>query len=170
QCGCKPGDQVAVMGLGGVGHMAVKLAKSMGADVTVLSTSPGKEEAAARLGAESFVATKEPGALDPLAGKFDLIVDTISAPHDLDKHLALLRSFGTMVLLGLPPDATSPASIKARSLVFRHTRLAGSNIGGLPDTQASPDHRGKHGIVADVERNMGEKINVAYKERLSGDV
>jgi len=170
QFGCKPGDQVAVMGLGGVGHMAVKLAKSMGADVTVLSTSPGKEEAAARLGAESFVATKEPGALDPLAGKFDLIVDTISAPHDLDKHLALLRSFGTMVLLGLPPDATSPASIKAGSLVFGNKRLAGSNIGGIPETEEMLDHCGKHGIVADVEIIRGDQINVAYKRMLQGDV
>src|SRR3989442_11036831 len=147
QFGCKPGDQVAVMGLGGVGHMAVKLANSMGAYVTVLSTSPGKEEAAARLGAKAFVATKEPGALDPLAGKFDLIVDTISAPHDLDKHLALLRSFGTMVLLGLPPDAASAAPIKAGSLVFGNKRLAGSNIGGIPETQEMLDHCGKNGIV-----------------------
>src|SRR5437867_11036931 len=153
------------MGLGGVGHMAVKLAKSMGADVTVLSTSPGKEEAAARLGAESFVATKEPGALDPLAGKFDLIVDTISAPHDLDKHLALLRSFGTMVLLGLPPAATSPASIKAGSLVFGNKRLAGSNIGRIPETQEMLDHCGKHGIGAGRRVIRGRRTKVAY-ERL----
>src|SRR5881398_2094942 len=170
QFGCKPGDQVAVMGLGGIGHMAVKLAKSMGADVTVLSTSPGKEEAAARLGAESFVATKEPGALDPLAGKFDLIVDTISAPHDLDKHLALLRSFGTMVLLGLPPAASSAAPIKAGSLVFGNKRLAGSNIGGIPETQEMLDHCGKNGIVADVEIINAEQINEAYKRMARGDV
>jgi len=170
QFGCKPGDQVAVMGLGGVGHMAVKLAKSMGADVTVLSTSPGKEEAAARLGAKAFVATKEPGALDPLAGKFDLIVDTISAPHDLDKHLVLLRSFGTMVLLGLPPDATSAAPIKAGSLVFGNKRLAGSNIGGIPETQEMLDHCGKHGIVADVEIINAEQIDEAYKRMERGDV
>ena len=170
QFGCKPGDQVAVMGLGGVGHMAVKLAKSMGADVTVLSTSPGKEEAAARLGAKAFVATKEPGALDPLAGKFDLIVDTISALHDLDKHLALLRSFGTMVLLGLPPDAASAAPIKAGSLVFGNKRLAGSNIGGIPETQEMLDHCGKNGIVADVEIINAEQINEAYKRMARGDV
>jgi len=170
QFGCKPGDQVAVMGLGGVGHMAVKLANSMGADVTVLSTSPGKEEAAARLGAKAFVATKEPGALDPLAGKFDLIVDTISAPHDLDRHLALLRSFGTMVLLGLPPDAASAAPIKAGSLVFGNKRLAGSNIGGIPETQEMLDHCGKNGIVADVEIINAEQINEAYKRMARGDV
>jgi len=168
--GGKPGDQVAVMGLGGVGHMAVKLAKSMGTDVTVLSTSPGKEEAAARLGAKAFVATKEPGALDPLTGKFDLILDTISAPHDVDKHLALLRPFGTMVLLGLPPDATSAAPIKAGSLVLGNKRLAGSNIGGIPETQEMLDHCGKNGIVADVEIINAEQINEAYKRMERGDV
>src|SRR3989454_2962552 len=170
QFGCKAGDQVAVMGLGGVGHMAVKLANSMGADVTVLSTSRGKEEDAARLGAKQFVATTEPGALDPLAGKFDLIVDTISAPHDLDKHLTLLRSFGTMVLLGLPPDAASAAPIKAGSLVFGNKRLAGSNIGGIPETQEMLDHFGKNGIVADVEIINAQQINEAYKRMARGDV
>ncbi len=170
QFGCKPGDQVAVMGLGGVGHMAVKLAKSMGADVTVLSTSPGKEEAAARLGAKAFVATREPGALDTLAGKFDLIVDTVSAPHDLDKPLALLRNFGTMVLLGLPPDASSPTLIKASSLVFGNKRLAGSNIGGIAETQEMLDHCGKNGIVADVEIINAEQINEAYERMQRADV
>ncbi|TLZ83358.1 MAG: NAD(P)-dependent alcohol dehydrogenase [Methanobacteriota archaeon] len=168
--GCKPGDQVAVMGLGGVGHMAVKLARSMGADVTVLSTSPGKAEAAARLGAKAFVATSQPGALDPLGGTFDLIVDTVSAPHDLDKPLALLRNFGTMVLLGLPPDATSATPIKASSLVFGNKRLAGSNIGGIPETQEMLDHCGKNGIVADVEIIRAEQINEAYKRMQRGDV
>ena len=170
QFGCKPGDQVAVMGLGGVGHMAVKLAHSMGADVTVLSTSPGKEEAAARLGAKHFVDTKEPGTLDPLAGKFDLIVDTVSAPHDLDKPLALLRNFGTLVLLGLPPDATSATPIHARSLVFGNKRLAGSNIGGILETQEMLDHCGKNQIVADVEVIGAKQINDAYKRMQRGDV
>jgi len=170
QFGCKPGDQVAVMGLGGVGHMAVKLARSMGADVTVLSTSPGKEEAAARLGAKAFVVAREPGALDPLAGKFDLILDTVSAPHDLDKPLALLRNFGTIVLLGLPPDATSATPINARSLVFGNKRLAGSNIGGIPQTQEMLDHCGKSGIVADVEVIAASQINDAYTRMQRGDV
>src|SRR3989449_2251645 len=170
QFGCKPGDQVAVMGLGGVGHMAVKLAKSMGADVTVLSTSPGKEEAAARLGAKAFVATKEPGALDPLAGKFALIVDTISAPHDMDKHLALLRSFGTMVLLRLPPDATSAAPIKAVTLAFGNKRPAGTNIRGVPRKTKMHDPCGRKGIVADVEIINAEQINEAYKRMARGDV
>ncbi len=170
QFGCKPGDQVAVMGLGGVGHMAVKLAKSMGADVTVLSRSPSKEEAAARLGAKAFVASREPGALDPLAGKFELILDTVSAPHDLEKPLALLRNFGTMALLGLPPDATSATPINARSLVFGNKRLAGSNIGGIAETQEMLDHCGKNGIVADVEVISASQINDAYKRMQQGDV
>jgi len=170
QFDCKPGDQVAVMGLGGVGHMAVKLAKSMGADVTVLSTSPGKAEAAARLGAKAFVATREPGALDRLTGKFELILDTVSAPHDLENPLALLRNFGTMALLGLPPDATSATPINARSLVFGNKRLAGSNIGGIAETQEMLDHCGKNGIVADVEVISASQINDAYKRMQQGDV
>src|SRR5256886_13414882 len=149
------------MGLGGVGHMAVKLARARGADVPVLSTSPGKEEAAARLGAKQFVDTKAPGTLDRLAGTFDLILDTVSAPHELDKPLALLRNFGALVLLGLPPDATSATPIHARSLVFGNKRLAGSNIGGILETQEMLDHGGKNHIVADVEGNGCKQINDA---------
>src|SRR5947199_9197 len=99
QFGCKRGDQVAVVGLGGLGHMVVKLAKSMGADVSVLSGSRDKEKDAARLGAKRFVATREPGALEALEGTCDLILDTVSAPHDLNKQLTLLRNFGTMVAI-----------------------------------------------------------------------
>ncbi len=168
--GCKPGEQVAVMGLGGVGHMAVKLASSMGADVTVLSTSRGKEEDAARFGAKRFVATKEPGALDALQGKFDLIVDTVSAPHDINRHLALLRNSGTMVLLGLPPNATADTPINAGSLIFGNKRLAGSNIGGIPETQEMLDYCGEHEIVADVEVIPIQKVNDAYASMQRGDV
>jgi len=136
----------------------------------VLSTSRGKEEAAARLGAKQFVATREPGALGPLTGKFDLIVDTISAPHDLDKHLALLRNLGTMVLLGLPPDASSATHINPSSLVFGNKRLAGSNIGGIPETQEMLDYCGKNRIVADAEVIRATQINEAYKRMEQGDV
>jgi len=170
QFGCKPGDQVAVMGLGGVGHMAVKLANSMGADVTVLSTSRGKEEDAARFGAKRFVATKEPGALDALQGKFDLIVDTVSAPHDINEHLALLRNSGTMVLLGLPPNAAAATPISAGSLIFGNKRLAGSNIGGISETQEMLDYCGEHEIVADVEVIPIQKVNDAYASMQRGDV
>src|SRR5205823_7912508 len=128
QFGCKPGDQVAVVGLGGLGHMAVKLAASTGAEVTVLSTSRDKEKDASRLGAKHFVATKEPGALEALQGRFSLIMDTVSAPHDLNTRLTLLRNFGTMVLVGLPPSA---AQLDAFTLVHGNRRIAGSNIGGF---------------------------------------
>jgi alcohol dehydrogenase (NADP+) len=170
QFGCKPGDQVAVLGLGGLGHMAVKLASSMGADVTVLSTSRGKEKDATRFGAKRFVATQEPGSLTALQGNFDLVLDTVSAPHDLEKHIALLRSFGTLVLLGLPPNATAAAPISPSSLVFGNKRLAGSNIGGILETQEMLDHCAKNGIAADVEVIRADQINEAYKRMQKGDV
>src|SRR5947199_1681387 len=167
QFGCKRGDQVAVVGLGGLGHMAVKLAASMGADVTVLSTSRDKEKDASRLGAKHFVATKEPGALEALQGRFSLIMDTVSAPHDLNTRLTLLRNFGTMVLVGLPPSA---AQLDAFTLVHGNRRIAGSNIGGIPETQEMLDYCGKNGIVADVEVIKADQINDAYKRMERGDV
>src|SRR5881296_2879168 len=131
QFGCKAGDKVGVVGLGGLGHMAVKFAASMGAEVAVLSTSRDKEKDADRLGANRFVATREPGALEAHEGTFDLLVDTVSAPHDLNKQLTLLRNFGTMVLVGLPPATP----LDPFALVHGNKRLAGSNIGGIPETQ-----------------------------------
>src|SRR5256885_11693760 len=133
QFGCKRGDRVAVVGLGGLGHMAVKFAASMGAEVTVLSGSRDKEKDAARLGAKGFVATKEPGALEAHEGTFDLVVDTVSAAHDLNKQLTLLRNFGTMVLVGLPPATP----LDPLALVHGNKRLAGSNIGGTLQTPAT---------------------------------
>jgi len=167
QFGCKRGDQVAVVGLGGLGHMVVKLAKSMGADVTVLSGSRDKEKDAARLGAKRFVATREPGALEALEGTCDLILDTVSAPHDLNKQLTLLRNFGTMVLVGLPPAATP---LDAAVLIHGNRRLAGSNIGGITETQEMLDYCGKHGVVADVELIQAKQINDAYARMERGDV
>ncbi len=167
QFGCKPGDQVAVVGLGGLGHMAVKVAASMGADVTVLSTSHEKEGDAARLGAKRFVVTREPGALDALAKTFDLILDTVSVPHDLNQELALLRNFGTLVLVGLPPGSTP---LDSGMLLFGNRRLAGSNIGGIPETQEMLDYCGEHGIVADVEVIPIQKVNDAYASMQRGDV
>src|SRR5437667_9214057 len=166
QFGCKRGDQVAVVGLGGLGHMAVKFGASMGADVTVLSGSRDKEKDAARLGAKRFVATREPGALEALEGTFDLIVDTVSAPHDLNMHLTFLRNFGTMVLVGLPPTSTP---LDAGVLIRGNKRLAGSNIGGIPETQEMLDYCGKHGVVADVEPIQAKQINVAAARMGGGD-
>ena len=167
QFGCKPGDQVAVVGLGGLGHMAVKLAASMGTDVTLLSTSRGKEEDAARLGAKQFVATREPGALDALAGKFDLILDTVSATHELNREINLLRNFGTLILVGLPPV---PTPLDAGVLIHGNKRIAGSNIGGIPETQEMLDYCGKHGVTSDVEVIKIQDINEAYKRMLKSDV
>jgi alcohol dehydrogenase (NADP+) len=163
----KPGDKVGVVGLGGLGHMAVKFAASMAADVTVFSTSLGKEEDAARLGAKHFVATGEAGALDVLAGKFDLILDTVSAPHDLNKEVGLLRSFGTLVLVGLPPGQ---ASLNVSMLIHGNRRIAGTNIGGIAETQEMLDYAGKHGIVADIELIKADQINDAYIRMQRGDV
>src|SRR5438034_9239325 len=132
-----------------------------------LSTSRDKEKDASRLGAKHFVATKEPGALDPLQGRFSLIMDTVSAPHDLNKQLTLLGNFGTMVLVGLPPSA---AQLDAFTLVHGNRRIAGSNIGGIPETQEMLDYCGKNGIVADVEVIKADQINDAYKRMERGDV
>src|SRR2546425_6986602 len=165
--GVKPGDPVAVVGLGGLGHVAVKLAASMGADVTVLSTSRDKEKDASRLGAKHFVATKEPGVLEAVQGKFNLIMDTVSAPHVLNNQLTLLRNFGTMVLVGLPP---APTLLNTSALTFGNKRIAGSNIGGIPETQEMLDYCGRKGIVADVEVIKADQINNAYKRMEHGDV
>jgi len=167
QFGCKPGDQVAIVGLGGLGHLAVKLAASMGADVTVLSTSRGKEEDAARLGAKRFVSTREPSALDALVGKFNLILDTVSATHDLNKQLTLLLNFGTLILVGLPP---APIQLEPFALLHGNKRIAGSNIGGIPETQEMLDYCGKHGVQADIELIKIQDINEAYERMLKNDV
>ena len=167
QLHCKEGDRVGVVGLGGLGHMAVKLAASMGAKVTVLSTSSKKEEDARRLGATDFVVTKDPGALDRIAGKLDLIIDTVSAEHDYNAYLRLLRARGAMVLVGAPPGATS---IHAFSLIGGGKQLLGSMIGGIKETQEMLDHCAKHGVVSDVEVIAIQQINEAYERVLKSDV
>ncbi|HSN15843.1 MAG TPA: NAD(P)-dependent alcohol dehydrogenase [Anaeromyxobacteraceae bacterium] len=167
QWGCKAGDRVAVVGLGGLGHMAVKLAAAMGAEVTVLSTSRGKEPDARRLGAHGFQVTTEKGAFKALAGRFDLIIDTISAPHDYDRYLGTLRPQGTMVLLGVPPE---PTPVHAFSLIQGNKRLVGSLIGGIAETQALLDFCGSKKIVSDVEVIPIQRVNEAYDRTIRGDV
>jgi uncharacterized zinc-type alcohol dehydrogenase-like protein len=167
QWNTKKGDRVGVVGLGGLGHMAVKLAASMGAEVTVLSTSRSKEADARRLGALDFANTKEEGTFKKLAGSFDLIVDTISAPHDYNKHLGMLRVQGTMVVVGVPPE---PTPVAAFSLISGNKRLAGSLIGGIAETQEMLDYCGQRGIVSDVEVIPIQKINEAYDRMVRGDV
>ena len=167
QWNCKKGDRVGVVGLGGLGHMAVKLAASMGAEVTVLSTSRTKEADARRLGAQGFEVTKEADTFKKLAGRFDLIIDTISAPHDYNQYLGMLRAQGTMVVVGVPPEAVP---VHAFSLIGGNKRLAGSMIGGIAETQEMLDYCAKHQIVSDIEIIPIQKINEAYERMLKGDV
>jgi uncharacterized zinc-type alcohol dehydrogenase-like protein len=167
QWNCKKGDRVGVVGLGGLGHMAVKLAASMGAEVTMLSTSRSKEADARRLGASGFEVTKDEKTFEKLAGRFDLIVDTISAPHDYNKHLGMLRVQGAMVVVGVPPE---PTPVAAFSLISGNKRLAGSLIGGIPQTQEMLDYCAEKKIVADVEVIPVKEINEAYERMVRGDV
>jgi alcohol dehydrogenase (NADP+) len=161
------GQRVGVVGLGGLGHMGVKLAASMGADVTVFSTSRSKEGDARGLGAHDFVVTKEPGGLEALAGKFDFILDTVSAPHDLNAYLNLLRSNGVMVLVGAPEK---PLEVHAFSLIMNGRALAGSLIGGIRETQEMLDYCAEKGITSDVEVIPVGRIDEAYDRTVRGDV
>ncbi len=167
QWNCKPGDKVGVVGLGGLGHMAVKLAASMGAEVTMLSTSRRKEEDARRLGAKGFALTSDEETFKKLAGAFDLIINTISAQHDYNQYLGMLKVQGTMVLVGVPPEAVP---VHAFSLIGGNRRLAGSLIGGIKQTQEMLDYCGEHKIVSDVEVIPIQKINEAYERVIKGDV
>ena len=164
---CGAGTRVGVVGLGGLGHMAVKIAAAMGAEVTMLSRSKGKEADAKRLGAHAFELTSAPDAFQKLAGRFDLLIDTISVPHDLDAHLGMLRTEGAMVMVGVPP---APAPLAAMSVIFGNKKLAGSMIGGIPETQEMLDFCGERKIAADVEVIPIEKINEAYERMLKSDV
>ncbi|MBK9063953.1 MAG: NAD(P)-dependent alcohol dehydrogenase [Acidobacteria bacterium] len=167
QWNCKPGDRVGVVGLGGLGHMAVKHAAAMGAEVTMLSTSRSKEADAKRLGAHAFELTSDKGTFKKLAGRFDLIIDTISVPHDLDAHLGMLRTGGAMVVVGVPPE---PARISAMSVIFGNKKLAGSMIGGIAETQEMLDFCAAKKITADVEVIPAGKINEAYDRMMKSDV
>jgi alcohol dehydrogenase (NADP+) len=165
--GAKPGSEVAVVGLGGLGHMAVKLARAMGANVTVLSTSESKREDAIALGAHAFAATRDRGTFKRLANRFDLIIDTVSADHDYNAYLSLLRLDGVMVLVGLP-DKALPVS--AFALVGKRRSLAGSMVGSIGETQEMLDFCAEHGIASDIELIRVEQINEAYERMLKADV
>lgn len=162
-----PGQQVGIVGLGGLGHMGVKFASAMGAEVTVFSTSPAKEKDARRFGAKNFVITRDPRAFEPLAGKFDFILDTASALHDLNAYLGSLKRDGTMVLVGAPEK---PAELHAFPLIMRRRKLAGSLIGGLRETQEMLDYCAQKNIVADIELIPVQKVNEAYERTVKGDV
>ena len=162
-----PGTRVGVVGLGGLGHMAVKLAASMGAHVTVLSTSPSKEADARRLGAHDFVLTRNPENLAKATATLDFIIDTVSAPHDLNSELGLLRRHGVLVLVGASPE---PAAVAAFSLIGNGRVLAGSLIGGIRETQEMLNYCSEHGIVSDVEVIPIQDIERAYERTVKGDV
>jgi uncharacterized zinc-type alcohol dehydrogenase-like protein len=161
------GQRVGVVGLGGLGHMAVKLAASLGCEVTMLSTSKAKEADARRLGAHQFALTSEKATFKRLAGHFDLILDTISAPHDYNAYLGLLKVNGTMVLLGVPPQ---PTPVAAFALIGGRRSLAGSLIGGVAETQELLDHCATHGITSDVEVIPVQQVNEAYQRMIKNDV
>jgi uncharacterized zinc-type alcohol dehydrogenase-like protein len=161
------GHKIAIVGLGGLGHMGVKFGVAFGAEVTVLSTSAKKEEDAKKLGAHHFVVTSDPEQMKTVAGTFDFILDTVSADHDLNVYLGLLKTNGTHVCVGVP---TKPAEIAAFSIIGGRKSLAGSMIGGLPETQEMLDFCAEHNIVSDIELVDMKDIHTAYDRMLKGDV
>ncbi|MFT4166215.1 MAG: NAD(P)-dependent alcohol dehydrogenase [Microlunatus sp.] len=165
--GAGPGKRVAVVGLGGLGHMAVKIAHAMGAEVAVLSQSLRKKDDGLRLGASDYFATSDPATFRQLRNTFDLIVNTVSAPVDLDGYLRLLRLDGTMVNVGAPPEALP---LHVFSLFGNRRALAGSNIGGIAETQEMLDFCAEHGIASDIELIAADRINEAYERVLASDV
>ncbi|MET0406450.1 MAG: NAD(P)-dependent alcohol dehydrogenase [Cystobacter sp.] len=165
--GAGPGKKVAVVGLGGLGHMAVKLAHAMGAEVTVLSQSLSKKEDGLRLGADHYFATKDPQTFKTLAGSFDLIINTVSAKIDLDAYLSLLAMDGTLVNVGAPAE---PLSLNVFSLFMPRRSFAGSLIGGIRQTQEMLDFCAQHHLGADIEVIPASKINEAYERVLASDV
>ena len=162
-----PGKKVAVAGLGGLGHMGVKIAAALGAEVTVLSTSPSKEPDARKLGAQKFLNTKDPEAVAAAAGSFDFILDTISAQHDYNAYLGLLGLNGAMVVVGVP---TEPIPLYPFSLIWGNKTLAGSAIGGIPETQEMLDFCAANDITADVEVISPDRIEEAYDRTIKSDV
>jgi uncharacterized zinc-type alcohol dehydrogenase-like protein len=161
------GHKVGVVGLGGLGHMAVKLAVSFGAEVTMLSTSKSKEEDAKRLGAHNFALTSDPEKMNSLRGTFDFIIDTVSASHDYNAYLGLLKTSGTMIIVGAPPE---PMQIQGFGLIMGRKSIMGSLIGGIKETQEMLDYCSEHNIISDVEVIPIQKVNEAYERLLKGDV
>jgi uncharacterized zinc-type alcohol dehydrogenase-like protein len=165
--GAGPGKKVGVVGLGGLGHMAVKIAHALGAEVTVLSQSLKKQEDGLRLGADDYRATSDQETFEQLADHFDLIINTVSAHVDIDAYLGLLAVDGTLVNVGAPPE---PLSVNASSLIGARRSFAGSMIGGIALTQEMLDFCAEHNLGAEVEVIPAEKINEAYERVLASDV
>ncbi|WP_228980489.1 NAD(P)-dependent alcohol dehydrogenase [Streptomyces sp. DH12] len=162
-----PGKKVAVVGLGGLGHMGVKIAHAMGAEVTVLSQTLRKEADGRKLGADHFHATSDPATFERLAGTFDLIVSTVSAPLDFGAYLGLLKTDGALVNVGAPEE---PVSLNLFSLINGRRTLAGSMIGGIAETQEMLDFCAEHGLGAEIEVIRADQVNEAYERVLAGDV
>ena len=162
-----PGSRVAVVGLGGLGHLAVKIAHALGAEVTVLSRSPRKADDARKLGADHFHATGDPDTFARLGGAFDLMLSTVSAPLDLGAYLALLRPDGVLVNVGAPE---APVELNLFALIDGRKTLAGSMFGGIAETQETLDFCAGHGIGADLELISADQINQAYQRVVDGDV
>ncbi|GAC1496584.1 MAG: NAD(P)-dependent alcohol dehydrogenase [Vulcanimicrobiaceae bacterium] len=162
-----PGKNVAIVGFGGLGHMGVKLAHAMGAQVTVLSQSTSKEADGKRMGADRYFATSDPKTFENLAGSFDLIINTVSAALDWNQYLALLKHDGALVVVGIPDK---PVPVNAFGLVMGRRSLAGSLIGGIAETQEMLDFCGKHDIACDIEIVAADGINAAYDRVVKSDV
>ena len=162
-----PGKNVAIVGLGGLGHMGVKIGHALGAEVTVLSHSPRKEADSRRLGADHFYATADAGTFKKLQGSFDLIVNTVSTPIDWNAYLALLKIDGSFVLVGIPEQ---PASVAAFSLIAGRHSVAGSMIGGIEETQEMLDFCAQHDVVCDIETIPIQQVNEAYERVVKSDV
>jgi len=162
-----PGKDVAVVGLGGLGHVAVKIAHAMGANVTVISRSLGKKKDAEAMGATGYVATSDQASADKAVSSFDLIINTVSSAADMNTYLNMLKLDGVMVLVGAPAE---PLPVNAFSIIPKRRSLAGSTIGGLPETQEMLDFCGEHNLTADIEVIPIEIVNEAYERLLKSDV
>ena len=163
-----PGKKVGIVGIGGLGHMGIKLARAMGAHVVAFTTSESKRRDAEALGAHEVVVSRDAAAMAQQARSLDLIVNTVAAPHDLDAFTSLLKRDGTMVLVGAP--ASPHPSPQVFNLIMKRRAIAGSMIGGIPETQEMLDFCAEHGIVADIEMIRADQINDAYERMLKGDV
>ncbi len=166
--GVSRGSKVGIVGLGGLGHMGLKLAHALGAHVILFTTSPGKAADARRLGASEVVVSRNPDEMKRHTASFDFILDTVAAPHDLDALTALLKRDGTLCLVGAP--ATPHPSPMIFNLIFKRRRIAGSLIGGIAETQEMLDFCAKHGITSDIETIPIQDINAAYERMLKSDV
>jgi uncharacterized zinc-type alcohol dehydrogenase-like protein len=165
--GVTKGKKVGVVGLGGLGHMAVKIAHALGAHVVVFTTSPNKKDDARRLGADEIIVSRNADEMQKHAGSFDFILDSVSAEHDINAFINMLRRDGNITLVGAPDK---PLPVSVFGLIFKRRSVSGSPIGGIPETQEMLDFCGAHNLTADVEVIPIQKVNEAYERLLKSDV